>query len=293
MAWLSTKPRASKITALKVVGGILAVFGLVVLVLHLLNPALGKTVLMGAGILLMLIVFFLVKPPGNEATGMINDLRNRDQAEKQGRLPAAELARDLGIEEGIPLAHRRGQQSAFHPATGRHGAGPTGSGKGLHLSESYLRWPGAAVVIDPKGEQYARMSGHRAQFGRLRAAGDTIDLARYYDLTDADDVTELHLHANPFLDGDHSIFMKKPRALGHRPAPGGTTGIGVRRAQRGRPLRATRRTRHDRLASSSVLNGATIAAAMDAALCKAPGHTHQPHVRLWQARGHGRANERS
>jgi hypothetical protein len=86
--------------------------------------------------------------------------RQAQHARAQGQIDDTEAAENLAIETGVPLARvpaRRKQTvtAGMDYQTGEGHAlviGPTRSGKGLHLTEALLRWPGAAIVVDPKGE---------------------------------------------------------------------------------------------------------------------------------------------
>src|SRR4029453_13688864 len=86
---------------------------------------------------------------------------------------------------------------------------------GLHLTQTLLTWPGAAVVVDPKGEQWQRTASWRgAHIGAvycLPPAG--IDLLNYFSLDDSLDIQELHQHLiRPWQDKD-PVFAEKCLAL--------------------------------------------------------------------------------
>lgn len=90
-------------------------------------------------------------------------------------------------------------------------AGATQSGKGMHLTQTLLSLGEcAAVVVDPKGEQYERTAGVRAEIGPIyRIPGNSLNLADYYNLSDMNDLTELHYHMmKPWAD-KQSIFANK------------------------------------------------------------------------------------
>ncbi|GAC1646600.1 MAG: hypothetical protein NVS4B2_35830 [Chloroflexota bacterium] len=79
-------------------------------------------------------------------------------------LPAPVSQGGIAIAHGLPLAYLHGvplglpwQGDAGHVAV----IGPTRSGKSFHLTDTLLRWPGPAVCIDPKGEQWERTAGFR------------------------------------------------------------------------------------------------------------------------------------
>ncbi len=92
---------------------------------------------------------------------------------------------------------------------------PTRSGKGLHLTETLLRWRGATVIIDPKGEQLKRTAAYRSQFGPIyRLPGHRIPLSEYYGrLLDRDDVAELHQHWIRPSESRETIFAEKALSL--------------------------------------------------------------------------------
>ena len=107
---------------------------------------------------------------------------------RQGRLPLREVRKRLRLDgPGLPLALVEGEVIGIPFGADRgHVAviAPTRSGKGLHLTETLLRWPGAAVVLDPKGEQWTRTAGTRAQLGPVyRLPEQGIDLADAFRLT--------------------------------------------------------------------------------------------------------------
>ena len=94
---------------------------------------------------------------------------------------------------------------------------PTRSGKGLHLTQTMLTWPGAAIIVDPKGEQYQRTAGERQKrFGApiYRLPGSQVHLAYYYDyLLDRDSLFELHHHLLRPWQSRERIFADKSRTL--------------------------------------------------------------------------------
>ena len=155
----------------------------------------------------------------------VNRYRAEEHRRQQGQLTGGEARRLLAMgQAGLPLASLEREQTKRHqdliglPAGALEGhvlvVGATRSGKGMHLTETLLRYPGAMVVIDPKGEQYERTAGYRAQRGPVyRLPAHTLDLARYYDLGDRDDVAELHFHLlRPWADRQ-PVFADKSKAL--------------------------------------------------------------------------------
>ena len=85
----------------------------------------------------------------------------------------------------------------------------------VHPTQTLLTWLGAAVVVDPKGEQWQRTASWRASnIGPvycLPSAG--IDLLDYFSLGDPLDTQELHQHLiRPWQDKD-PVFAEKCLAL--------------------------------------------------------------------------------
>jgi hypothetical protein len=119
-------------------------------------------------------------------------------ARTQGRLPADELARTVKMPRdghGVPLGYaprrwpRRPQPAGvgWRKAAGHVGIfGPTGSGKGFHLTDTLLRWPGSALVVDPKSELWQRTAGTREKrYGPVfRIPESGFNLATLFDLGD-------------------------------------------------------------------------------------------------------------
>ncbi len=142
----------------------------------------------------------------------------RKHAEAQGRPLPAEVVRKLGLPgSGLPLGLVNDQVVGIpYGADAGHVAviAPTRSGKGLHLTETLLRWTGAAVVVDPKGEQWDRTAGTRAQWGPVyRLPFHGLDLLDYFDRHDPLDVQELHSHLlRPWQDRE-KIFAEKSLPL--------------------------------------------------------------------------------
>jgi type IV secretion system protein VirD4 len=150
--------------------------------------------------------------------------RHERQWQAQGRLPGEEAAEKLAIEEGVPLAEvtvtkKRSVTVGIDYETGEGHAlvtGPTRCGKGLHLTGTLLKWPGAAIVVDPKAEQFKRTAGHREKhFGPVyRLPGHQVHLSYYYDhLLDRDSLLELHGHLLRPGQSRERIFADKSRSL--------------------------------------------------------------------------------
>jgi type IV secretory pathway TraG/TraD family ATPase VirD4 len=140
----------------------------------------------------------------------------------QGQLNAKESVETLAlVGNGLPLAQvrqKRRMQIVGVSAETLEGhclvVGPTRSGKGMHLTETLLTYRGAAVVVDPKSEQYERTAGYREQLGPIyRLPEYTLDLSTYFDMGNRDDVAELHYHLlKPWAD-KQPIFAEKCKSL--------------------------------------------------------------------------------
>lgn len=161
-----------------------------------------------------------------EPNQLVQQQRQQQVTEKaQGRLPATEIGEKLQISQGVSSAEIVTDNK--EPVTvgidyeGGEGhmlvVGPTRSGKGLHLTQTMLMWPGAAIIVDPKGEQFERTAGERhKQFGSpiYRLPGSQVHLGYYYDhLLDRDSLIELHHHLLRPEQSRERIFADKSRAL--------------------------------------------------------------------------------
>lgn len=165
-----------------------------------------------AVVVLLAIGRMLFPPPSIQRA--IQDQAQR-HAEMQGREHPKHIARQLtGRQIGVPLV-RVDRQLIGVPYGADLGhiavIAPTRSGKGLHLTQTLLTWPSAAVVVDPKGEQWQRTAAWRAEHVGpvycLPPAG--IDLLDYFNLADALDVQELYQHLmRPWQDKD-PVFAEK------------------------------------------------------------------------------------
>lgn len=146
-------------------------------------------------------------------------------ARGQGRIEAGEAARQLAIEQGVPLAQVAAQQHqtkralvglSYERAEG-HAivVAPTRAGKGLHLTEVLRHYPGPALVIDPKCEQLERTATLRSRLGPVyRIPGHQVHLSAYYrHLRDRDEVNELHYHLLRPWASREPIFLEKALSL--------------------------------------------------------------------------------
>lgn len=161
-----------------------------------------------------------------EPNQLVQQQRQQEATEKaQGRLPAEEIQKNLQIEQGVSTAQIAAdkKESVMVGVDYKTGeghmlvVGPTRSGKGLHLTQTLLTWPGAAIIVDPKGEQYQRTAGERQKrFGSpiYRLPGSQVHLSYYYDsLMDRDSLFELHHHLLRPWQSRERIFADKSRAL--------------------------------------------------------------------------------
>ncbi len=120
--------------------------------------------------------------------------------------PGLALALVNGTPIGLPFGEDRGHVAVIAPSR---------SGKGLHLTEALLAWPGAAVVVDPKGEQWARTAGSRTQqvgpVYRIPRVG--LDVLQFFNANDPLDVQELHTNLLRTWQDREPIFAEKSLAL--------------------------------------------------------------------------------
>jgi hypothetical protein len=253
-----------------------------------LGPLTLPAPFLAAGPLLLALV--LLRARAGAARAEVRALVRRTKREaaafarSQGHLPAGELRRRLRLPHrrgaplatGVPLgylARGAGERGARtlggtpDPAPHRlcpcglpwdadtgHVAvvGPARSGKGFHQTDSLLRWPGPAVVVDPKGEQWQRTAGwrrrHVGPVYRVPDVGGGLDLGAYYDLATDRDRRELFalLLAAAGERPEHRIFTERNypllpaavatgAALGEHPLA-----VLARWARRGDPLVALR-----------------------------------------------------
>lgn len=148
-----------------------------------------------------------------------NRYRQGQHRQSQGHLSAEEAAGRLAIEDGVPLA-TVGPKETIIGVDYRTGqghilvVGPTRAGKGWQLSQTLCQWPGPVICVDPKGEQFERTYLYRDQHGPIyQLPTARIDLARYYNLNDGDDLAELHYHLLKPWQSREPIFANKAKAL--------------------------------------------------------------------------------
>jgi type IV secretory pathway TraG/TraD family ATPase VirD4 len=168
---------------------------------QLLGNAAADWVIANSGLVAVLLLVFALalKLPGRRRGPRQAALALRKpaaaHARQQGRASAEELARLLPMPKdghGVPLGYTGGKRpkAAGLPWAADKGHvgvfGPTRSGKGFHATDALLRWPGPAIVADPKGEQWRRTAGLRAaRYGPVhRIPPGGVDLAALFDLGD-------------------------------------------------------------------------------------------------------------
>ncbi len=166
-----------------------------------------------------LFILLLSRPP-NPRYAVRRMLERQSQA--QGRVTAEEIAEKHEFKQGVPLVQvTEGQEKKligldYEKAEGHvMVVAPTRAGKGLHLTDTLRHYPGATLVIDPKGEQFERTAGLRQKLGPVyRIPGHQVHLSAYYDyLRDQDRALELHGHFMRPEDSREPIFAEKAAAL--------------------------------------------------------------------------------
>lgn len=167
-----------------------------------------------------LFLYILSQPP-NPLYGIQKMLEKA--ARSQGRVAAADLKEKLAIKQGVPLTqvdegkgklHLLGldyQKSEGHVMV----VAPTRAGKGLHLTDTLRHYPGPALVLDPKAEQFQRTAALRRQLGPVyRIPGHQVHLSAYYrHLRDRDETIELHTHLLRPWASSEPIFAEKALSL--------------------------------------------------------------------------------
>ncbi len=172
------------------------------------------------------LIWLVSKIAVSEPNQLVQEQRRHQAEEKaQGRLPVNEIGEKLQMTQGVPTAElkiaKKQRVSVGVDFENGEGhmliVGPTRSGKGLHLTQTLLQWPGAAIIVDPKGEQFTRTAGERQRkFGSpiYRLPGHQVHLAYYYDnFQDQDSLFELHDHLLRPQQSRDRIFADKSRVL--------------------------------------------------------------------------------
>jgi hypothetical protein len=178
----------------------------------------GAVVVGGSALGLCLLLAF----GGGEERAVRVRQRRRAQryaADYQGRPLPKTVARKLALTgPGMPLAVVEGKLIGVPYGKDRGHVGvfaPSRSGKGLHLTEALLTWPGPAIVLDPKSEQWDRTAGYRQQHVgpvyRIPPLG--IDILDYFKPDASFDVQELHTNLLRTWQDREPIFAEKSLSL--------------------------------------------------------------------------------
>ena len=166
-----------------------------------------------------LFLYILSQPP-NPVYGIQKLLEKLSEA--QGRTKIEDVAEKLAIQQGIPFVQVGEGKSHkllgldYQKAEGHLiVVAPTRAGKGLHLTDTLRCYPGPALVVDPKGEQFQRTAALRRRIGPVyRIPGHQIHLSAYYQhLRDRDAVIELHTHLLRPWASSEPIFAEKAMSL--------------------------------------------------------------------------------
>lgn len=166
-----------------------------------------------------LFLYILSQPP-NPLYGIQKMLENASHA--QGRVAADDLKEKLAIQQGIPLTEEEdGKEKKLLGLDYETSEGhimvvaPTRAGKGLHLTDTLRHYPGPALVIDPKAEQFQRTAALRSRLGPVyRIPGHQVHLSAYYrHLRDRDETIELHTHLLRPWASSEPIFAEKALSL--------------------------------------------------------------------------------
>lgn len=166
-----------------------------------------------------LFLYILSQPP-NPLYGVQKMLEKASRS--QGRVADGDLKEKLVIKQGVPLTQideGKGklllgldyQRSEGHVMV----VAPTRAGKGLHLTDTLRHYPGPALILDPKGEQFQRTAALRRQLGPIyRIPGHQVHLSAYYrHLRDRDETIELHTHLLRPWASSEPIFAEKALSL--------------------------------------------------------------------------------
>ena len=163
---------------------------------------------------------WLLSQKVDPATQMKRRMKALDRS--QGHVSAEQVARTCAVEWGIPLAYVKNKKGnkvrvglQMEAESHIFSIAPTGRGKSLHLTDVLLSYPGAALVVDPKGEMLQRTAAVRSAWGPIyRFPGHEICLADTYErLLDRDSAAELHTHfLRPWQDRER-VFAEKSLSL--------------------------------------------------------------------------------
>ena len=171
-----------------------------------------------------LFLYILSQPP-NPLYGIQKMLEGASRS--QGRAEAGDIKEELALKRGVPLlqvGEGKGQtligleydRSEGHVIV----VAPTRAGKGLHLTDTLRHYPGPALIIDPKSEQFQRTDALRRKLGPVyRIPGHQVHLSAYYrHLRDRDEAIELHYHLlRPWASSEPIFAGKRPAKLRLKP----------------------------------------------------------------------------
>jgi len=203
------------------------------------NPGLGWLVPAGAHLAFWGLTYFLGIQPVNQT--VLHKRRAKKHEAKQGNLSDDRIIAALPCETGIRFVTLQNEKKKAVPVGLDYAKGQghvlvvasTRSGKGLHLTEVLKHWPGAAVVVDPKSEQWTRTAALRQQqVGPVyHLPGHQVKLAYYYNFQNPDDLQELHAQMVRPDEDSQRIFADKSlplfRAVGHFAAERGEDALRV------------------------------------------------------------------
>jgi type IV secretion system protein VirD4 len=128
-------------------------------------------------------------------------------------------------KKGIILGYAYGKRFGIVPGSaGRKELGhvlvtaPSRRGKGLHLITNLLSWSGSAVVVDIKGENFARTAGYRAKIGQRILVLDPTGVGHRYDpfaeLSSDEGLNSIcQLILEPEKDGSNRAFGLRASAI--------------------------------------------------------------------------------
>ena len=128
-------------------------------------------------------------------------------------------------KQGILLGYAYGKRFGIFPGSaGRKELGhvlvvaPSRRGKGLQLISNLLTWQGSAVVVDIKGENFARTAAHRAKMGQRILVLDPTGFGNRYDpfaelATDEGLNSIAALILEPEKDGSNRAFGLRASAM--------------------------------------------------------------------------------
>ena len=166
-----------------------------------------------------LFLYVLSQPP-NPLYGIQKMMEKGSQS--QGRVAADDIKEKLALKRGLPLVQvGEGKEQTIVGLDYDRSEGhvivvaPTRAGKGLHLTDTLRHYPGPALIIDPKSEQFERTAALRRKLGPVyRIPGHQVHLSAYYrHLRDRDETIELHYHLLRPWASSEPIFAEKALSL--------------------------------------------------------------------------------